>query len=71
MGHSIPMKDKRQIIAQLRKGKRVPVLSLMRPGEAPFKEADESVEPHDPKQLVAAVQRLLGQPQNTQMNQRI
>ena len=60
MGHSIPLKDKRQIVTQIRKSQDVPVLALVRSGEAPLSEANEHVEPHDPKQLVAAVQRLLG-----------
>jgi DNA-binding response OmpR family regulator len=60
IGHSIPLKDKRKIVSQLRKQREVPVLSLLRHGEAPLQEATESVEPHDPKQLVLAVQRLLG-----------
>ncbi len=62
MGHSIPVKDKRRIVEQIRKHRDVPVLALLRPGETPMQEANASVEPHDPKQLVAAVQRLLGQP---------
>ncbi len=62
MGHSIPSKDKRKIIDQIRHRRDVPVLALLRPGESPIKEANAWVEPHDPKQLVAAVQRLLGQP---------
>jgi len=62
MGHSIPQKDKRKIIDQIRKQKQIPVLALLRPGETPIHEANASVEPHDPKQLVAAVERLLGKP---------
>ena len=64
MGHSIPSKDKRQILAQIRKrrDRPVPVLALLRPGESPLEEASESVEPNDPRQLVAAVERLIGRP---------
>lgn len=62
MGHSIPSKDKRQIISQIRKSQNVPVLALLRAGEPPLGEASESVEPNDPRQLVAAVQRLIGRP---------
>ena len=59
IGHSIPLKDKRRIVSHIREKRDVPVLSLLRPGEEPLQEATESVEPHDPRQLVAAVQRLL------------
>lgn len=62
MGHSIPLKDKRQIIVHIRKCGPVPVLSLLRSGEAPLPEANASVEPNDPKKLVAAVRQLIGQP---------
>ena len=62
MGHSIPFKDKRKIVSQIRKTQEVPVLALLRPGERPLDEASESVEPNDPRQLVAAVQRLIGRP---------
>lgn len=62
MGHSIPVKDKRQIVAQIRKGREIPVLALLRPGERPLDEANASVEPNDPQQLIAAVQKLIGQP---------
>lgn len=62
MGHSIPFKDKRRIISQVRKNQEVPVLALLRPGERPLEEASESVEPNDPRELVAAVQRLIGRP---------
>ena len=62
MGHSIPFKDKRQIINQIRKRRAIPVLALLRPGESPLAEASESVEPNDPRLLVAAVKRLIGTP---------
>ena len=62
VGHSIPVKDKRQIINQIRKRRPIPVLALLRSGESPIDEANESVEPNDPRQLVDAVQRLIGRP---------
>jgi CheY-like chemotaxis protein len=33
IGHSIPFKDKRRIISEIRKGRPIPVLALLRPGE--------------------------------------
>jgi CheY-like chemotaxis protein len=62
IGHSIPFKDKRRIISEIRKGRPIPVLALLRPGERPLDEANESVEPNDPRLLVDAVQRLIGRP---------
>ena len=60
LGHSIPHKDKEQIIAQLRQNSRAPILALLRPHEASVRGADLSVVT-DPTVLLGAVRRLLGQ----------
>ncbi len=60
MGHSIPQKDKRAIIAELRKhGCHSPVLSLLRFGERPIPEAADGVDPYDPERMLEKVKSLL------------
>ena len=62
MGHSIPQKDKRAIIAELRKhGCDGPVLSLLRVGEAPIPEAAHGIDP-DPRYLLETVKWMLAEP---------
>jgi CheY-like chemotaxis protein len=59
MGHSIPRRDKRAIVAELRlHGCNARVLSLLRSNERPIPEAAEAVHP-DPQQVLDAVARLL------------
>jgi DNA-binding response OmpR family regulator len=60
LGHSIPHRDKEQIIARLRQSSRAPILALLRPHEASVRGADLSVDTH-PAVLLASVKRLLGQ----------
>jgi DNA-binding response OmpR family regulator len=58
MGHSIPEADKRAIVSELRtKGCNAPILTLIRPGEAPMREAAASVEP-EPKLVLDAIRKL-------------
>ena len=60
MGHSIPQKDKRAIVAELRKhGCVVPVLSLLRIHEHPIPEATHGVDPADPVAMLNAVKGIL------------
>ncbi len=62
MGHSIPQKDKRAIVAELRKhGCVSPVLSLLRVGERPIPEATHGVDPGDPVAMLAAVKEILAE----------
>jgi len=59
MGHSIPRSDKLEIIRALRQHCPAPVLALLRGGEAPLKEAAESIDPFNPTLLLSAVERIL------------
>ncbi len=60
MGHSIPQKDKRAIISELRKhGCHSPVLSLLRFGERSIPEAADGVDPYDPERMLEKVKALL------------
>lgn len=59
MGHSIPPTDKLEIMHALRQHCPAPVLALLRPGESPLREAAESIDPFNPNQLLAAVDRIL------------
>ena len=60
MGHSIPQKDKRAIIAELRKqGCTAPVVSLLRAGEGPIPEATYGVDPVNPREMLDAIQDII------------
>ncbi len=60
MGHSIPQKDKRAIISELRKhGCVSPVLSLLRFGEQPIPEAADGIDPYDPESMLEKVNWIL------------
>ena len=60
MGHSIPQKDKRAIVAAIRqRGCQAPVISLLRYGEHSIPEAARAIDP-DPKHLLATVKEMLG-----------
>jgi DNA-binding response OmpR family regulator len=62
LGHSIPQKDKRAIVAALHEhGCDAPLLSLLRQGENKIPEADHAVDPHHPHDLLDAVQWILAQ----------
>ncbi len=62
MGHSIPQKDKRAIIAELRKhGCTSPVVSLLRFGERIIPEATPGVDPGDPVAMLSAVKDILSE----------
>ena len=56
MGHSIPQKDKRAIVVELRKhGCNAPILSLLRLHEHPIPEAAYAADPGDPKRMLETV----------------
>lgn len=62
MGHSIPQKDKRAIIATLHQhGCDAPLLSLLRQGEHKIPEAAHAIDPMYPDDLLNAVQWMLAQ----------
>jgi DNA-binding response OmpR family regulator len=62
LGHSIPQKDKRAIVAELHKrGCDAPLLSLLRAGEHKIPEATQGVDPHHPENLLDAVECMLAQ----------
>ena len=60
MGHSIPQKDKKAIIAALRQyGCTAPLLALLRQGELKIPEATHAADPHHPKELLDTVKWML------------
>jgi len=60
MGHSIPQKDKRAIVAEYRnQGCNAPVVSLLRFGERPIPEAAFGVDPGNPWELLKAIDQIL------------
>jgi DNA-binding response OmpR family regulator len=60
LGHSIPQTDKRAIVAALHEhGCDAPLLSLLRQGENKIPEAAYAVDPHNPRDLLDAVQWVL------------
>lgn len=64
MGHSIPQKDKRAIVAELRKhGCASPVLSLLRFGEQPIPEAAHTADPANPQGMLDTVKWMLTEKQ--------
>ena len=59
MGHSIPQKDKRAMIAELHHhGLNAPLLSLLRRGEEPIPEASRGIDP-SPQHLLETVKAML------------
>jgi hypothetical protein len=58
LGHSIPKTDKRELINTFRKECPAPIVSLLRPNEAPLAGADYNIEP-DPLKLLELVDELL------------
>jgi len=62
MGHSIPQKDKRAIVAALHEhGLDAPLLSLLRHGEAKIPEATRAADPQDPELLLTTVKEILAE----------
>jgi len=60
MGHSIPQKDKRAIVASLHEhGCDAPLLSLLRHGEHKIPEATRSADPQDVDGLLDTVKEML------------
>jgi DNA-binding NtrC family response regulator len=66
IGHSIPRKDKSELIREAKKQCGCPVLSIRRHGDLPHPDADFSVDSLDgPQVLINEVNRAFGVPQNT------
>jgi len=61
LGHSIPERDKQELIRIFRANCSAPVLALLRQGEDAPGNADYQVFPYDPAQLLKTVARILGQ----------
>jgi len=59
LGHSIPQRDKLELIRCFRKHSKAPVLSLQRTGEPVVDSADYHVLPEDPREFLATVARIL------------
>ena len=59
LGHSIPQRDKLELIHCFRKNSEAPVLSLQRTGEPLVDSADYHVLPEDPREFLAMVARIL------------
>jgi|SRR5581483_3728936 len=60
IGHSIPQKDKRAIVAECRKhGCFAPIVSLLRFGEKPIPEAAFGLDPGNPWELLKAIDQIL------------
>ena len=61
LGHSIPRRDTQDLLRQVRRSAKVPVVSLRRYGEDPTPGADYSVENSEgPQVLLGAVKKALG-----------
>ena len=67
LGHSIPTKDKRELIRTFRKSCPAPILSLERVGESRV-ESDFHASPDDPEELLKSVGRIFrfNEPASTQ-----
>lgn len=62
MGHSIPQKDKRAIVAELHeRGCDAPLLSLLRHGEHKIPEATRSADPRDVEELLNTVREMVAE----------
>jgi len=60
MGHSIPGKDKRAIVKELREhGCVAPVVSLLRIGEKSIPEASHTADPGDPQGMLETISQIL------------
>jgi CheY-like chemotaxis protein len=61
VGHSIPQRDKRELVKEVREVSPAPLLSIRRHGEPPLPEADHSVDALEgPAVLLAEVAKALG-----------
>ena len=58
LGHSIPQKDKQELVKTFRDNCSAPILSLLRNCDTPLDTADFHVEP-EPKQVLQAVAEIL------------
>jgi DNA-binding response OmpR family regulator len=59
LGHSIPARDKRELIHCFRTGSKAPILALRKMGETMPDDADEHVDPNDIEALLRMVETLL------------
>ena len=59
LGHSIPHDDKEAIVKKVRNSCNCAVLALLRATEVPLRNADRSIDPSDPKELIEAVREIL------------
>jgi len=64
LGHSIPLRDKVELINTFRRNCPAPVVSLRRGGEPSVDAADYHVFPDDPEELLNKVAEIFEQPQN-------
>jgi len=60
LGHSIPLKDKQQLVNHFRQNCPAPILSLERGGEQRFEDCDFHVSPDRPEQLLEKVAAIFG-----------
>jgi DNA-binding response OmpR family regulator len=58
LGHTVPHKDKLEIIRKCGKSCTCPILALLRPHETVVEGAARSIESDDPKAFVAAIHEL-------------
>ncbi len=58
LGHSMPQADKQKLVSTFRRECPAPIISLLRPNEAPLADADYHIEP-DPVKLLELVDGLL------------
>jgi DNA-binding NtrC family response regulator len=62
LGHSIPQKDKRAIVAELHeRGCNAPLLSLLRHGEHKIPEATRAADPQDVEGLLHTVKEMVAE----------
>lgn len=59
MGHSIPDRDKRALMAEFRKNCAAPVLALHRMGEPRLEGAEHTIMQDHPEQLLTTVEKIL------------
>jgi len=59
LGHSVPMSDKKEVIACFRQHSSGVVLSLLRSNQQKLPEADFGVEAFEPADVIGAVRKIL------------
>jgi DNA-binding response OmpR family regulator len=64
IGHSIPDHDKRALLTQFRRNCSAPVLALHRVDEPRLDEADHTITPDHPAELLAMVDEIFAMPHN-------